>query len=214
AISRLDGGRLTAVPLHLPSGVSSWGWGWYQVMFQDSAGEWWLTSDQGLVRYPRLARLEQLGRARPKAIYKEGDGLPTAYIFREFEDSGGDIWISTVGNAKAVLTKWDRASETFHTYHKADGIPAAAPTAFCEDSAGNLWIGFYESGLVRYRDGHFIPFTKSDGVPPGMVRAIYLDHAQRLWIATGEGGVARVDQPAAHHPSFCSYLAAHSFSSH
>jgi signal transduction histidine kinase/streptogramin lyase len=212
-ISRLDRERLTAFPLHLPSGVFSWGWGWYQTVLQDSAGEWWFSSDQGLIRYPRLTSLEQLERTRPKAIYKEGDGLPSATIFRLFEDLRGDIWISTLGNPKAVLTRWDRASETFHTYPTGDGIPAAAPTGFREDSAGNLWIGFYANGLARYRDGHFMQFTKSDGVPQGIVRAIYLDHAGRLWIATGEGGVARVDQPAAEHPTFVSYSVAEGLSS-
>ena len=211
-ISRLDRGRLTAFPLHMPSGIFSWGWGWYQIMFQDSKGEWWLTSDQGLVRYSRLS-LEQLRQARPKAVYKERDGLPSAAIFRLFEDSRGDVWISTLGNPKAVLTRWDRSTETFHTYHPADGIPEAAPTAFREDSAGNLWIGFYDRGLLRYRDGHFAHFTKADGVPPGMIRALYLDHTQRMWIATGEGGVARVDQPAAEHPGFVSYSVAEGLSS-
>jgi ligand-binding sensor domain-containing protein/two-component sensor histidine kinase len=207
-ISRLDGGRLTAVPLRPPAGVFSWGWGWYQIMFQDSTGEWWLTSDQGLVRYPRLTSIQQFTRARPKAIYKERDGLPTDFVFRLFEDSRHDIWISTLGNPKAVLTRWERATKTFHAYQTADGLPEAAPTAFCEDSAGNLWIGFYADGLRRYRDGHFERFAKSEGVPPGMVRGFYLDHAHRLWIATGEGGVARVDQPAAEHPAFVTYSAA------
>jgi len=196
-ISRLDGERLTAIPLEPPAGIFSWGWGWYQIMFQDSAGEWWLTSDQGLVRYPRLHSLDQLRRVRPKAIYKEKDGLPTASIFRLFEDSRGDIWISTLGKPRAVLTRWERSTEAFHTYHPEDGIPEAAPTAFREDSAGDLWIGLYAGGLLRYRDGHFVLFKESDGVPQGMIKALYLDHAERLWIATGEGGVARVDQPAA-----------------
>jgi hypothetical protein len=118
-----------------------------------------------------------------------------------------------MGKANAALTRWDRASETFHTYHPVDGIPEAAPTAFCEDSAGNLWIGFYTGGLLRYRDGRFVRFAGSDGVPPGMVRGLYLDHAQRLWIATGQGGVARVDQPAAEHPTFVSYSVADGLSS-
>ena len=212
-ISGLDGARFTAVPLRLPAGVLSWGWGWYQTIFQDSAGEWWLPSDQGLIRYPRLTSVKQLRSAQPRAIYTEKDGLPTSSIFRLFEDSRGDIWISALGRPESVLTKWDRASQTFHTYHPADGIPEAAPTAFREDSAGNLWIGLYENGLLRYRDGRFTSFTNSDGVPRGMVRALYLDHLGRLWIATGEGGVARVDQPAAEQPSFVTYSVADGLSS-
>jgi signal transduction histidine kinase/streptogramin lyase len=212
-ISRLDGSRLTAIPLHLPAGIFSWGWGWYQTVLQDSVGEWWVCSDQGLIRYPTLNSIEQLGRARPKAIYTEADGLPTAAIFRLFEDSRRDIWISTLDKPEAVLTRWDRAAKTFHTYHPADGIPEAAPTAFREDAAGDLWIGFYAGGVLRYRDGRFVRFTETDGVPPGIIRALYIDHAMRLWIATGEGGVVRVDQPAAEHPGFVSYSVANGLSS-
>src|SRR5262245_39353002 len=212
-VSRLDAGRRKALPLPRPSGIYSWGWGWYQIMFHETAGEWWLTSDQGLVRYPRLTSLEQLERARPRAVYTEADGLPTNEIFRLFEDSRRDIWISTLGKANAALTRWDRASESFHTYPPVDGIPEAAPTAFCEDSAGNLWIGFYAGGLLRYRDGRFVGFAGSDGVPPGIVRGLYLDHAQRLWIATGERGVTCVDQPAAERPRFVSYSVGEGLSS-
>src|SRR5262249_20457221 len=149
----------------------------------------------------------------PKAIYKEKDGLPTASIFRLFEDSRRDIWISTLGKPRAVLTRWERSTEAFHTYHPEDGIPEAAPTAFREDSAGDLWIGLYAGGLLRYRDGHFVLFKEAGGVPQGRIKAVYLDQAERLWIATGEGGVARVDQPAAEHPSFVSYSVSEGLSS-
>jgi ligand-binding sensor domain-containing protein/signal transduction histidine kinase len=213
AISKFEGGKPIAISMTLPAGVSSKGWGWYQITFQDSGGEWWLSTDQGLVRYPKLTSVQQLARARPKAIYQERDGLPTDFIFRLFEDSRRDIWISTLGNPRAVLTRWDRATETFHTYGPPDDIPEAAPTAFCEDSAGNLWIGFYEGGLLRYRDGHFMRFAKSDGAPTGMVRGLYLDHSHRLWIAAADGGVVRVDEPASEHPSFVAYSVAVGLSS-
>src|SRR5262249_83905 len=145
-------------PLTLPHGMSYWGWGWYQIMFQDHYDEWWMSTGQGLVRYPRLTSLEQLAHSRPKAIYTTREGLPTDDVFRLYEDSRGDIWISTLGNRNGVLTRWERSSETFHRYSPADGVPDHAPTAFCEDSAGNLWIGFYEGGLVRYSAGRFRQF--------------------------------------------------------
>lgn len=212
-LDRFDGRRFTAAPLTLPKGMSYWGWGWNQVMFQDSRGEWWMNTGEGLVRYPRLTKIEQITNARPGAIYTMRDGLPANEIFRIFEDSRADIWISTLGNAHGVLTRWERATETFHRYTPADGIPGAAPTAFCEDASGNLWIGFYLGGLLRYSHGRFTSFTKDEGVPPGFVRGIYLDHADRLWIATAEGGLARVDNPGAEHPSFATYSTAEGLSS-
>ena len=207
-LNRFDGGRFAAARLTLPKGMSYWGWGWSQIMFQDSRGEWWMNTGEGLVRYPKLTSVEQLTYARPKAVYTTRDGLPSNQIFRLFEDSRGDIWISMLGNPNAVLTRWERATETFHTFTPDDGIPEAAPTAFCEDAAGNIWIGSYQGGLLRYTRGHFTPFTQADGVPAGLVEAIYLDRARRLWVATDEGGIARIDAPEAERPVFFTYSTA------
>jgi ligand-binding sensor domain-containing protein/signal transduction histidine kinase len=212
-LDRFDGKRFIAASLTLPKGVTYWGWGWNQVMFQDSRGEWWMNTGEGLVRYPRLTRVEQITNARPKAIYTTRDGLPDNEIFRLFEDSRGDIWIGTIGTAHDVLARWERATETLHRYTPADGIPEAAPTAFCEDASGNLWIGFYVGGLLRYSHGRFTSFKSEDGVPPGLVRGIYLDHSSRLWIATAEGGAARIDNPGDERPTFVTYSTANGLSS-
>jgi len=212
-ISKFERGRFTAVPLTLPTGVSYWGWGWYQATFQDRDGDWWAPSFGGLVRYARSTSPEQLTRARPAAIYTTRDGLPTNDIFRLFEDSRGDIWISTLGNPRGVLTRWERATRIFHPYSPADGIPESAPTAFCEDASGNLWIGFYADGLLRYRAGRFTPFTTTDRLPPGLIRGLYLDHESRLWIATSEGGLARVDHPEEESPRIITYSVAEGLSS-
>jgi ligand-binding sensor domain-containing protein len=163
-LNRFDGSRFTAARITLPKGLTYWGWGWYQVMFQDSRGEWWMSTGQGLVRYPRLERLEHITGARPKATYTTRDGLPSNEIFRIFEDSRGDIWISTLGNANLLLARWERATETFHGYTPDDNIPREAPTAFCEDTSGNLWMGLYNGGLLRYAQGRFTLFTEAGGV--------------------------------------------------
>jgi ligand-binding sensor domain-containing protein/signal transduction histidine kinase len=212
-LNRFDGVRFTAAQLTLPKGEAYWGWGWYQTMFQDSHREWWMNTGDGLVRYPKLENIQQITRARPKAIYTTRDGLPANEIFRLFEDSKGDIWISTLGNSQGVLTRWDRATESFHVYSPADGIPQAAPTAFCEDNAGNLWIGFYQGELLRYSGGRFTPMTSRNGLPAGFIHALYLDHAGGLWVATGEGGVARSDNPNAEQPTFGVYSSAQGLSS-
>jgi PAS domain S-box-containing protein len=212
-LNRFDGERFAAARLAFPNGITYAGWGWYQTTFQDREGEWWMPTGQGLVRYPKLNDLKQITYTHPKVIYTTRDGLSSDNIFRLFEDSRGDIWIGSVDNPKTVLTRWERATETFHRYTSADGIPEVAPTAFCEDASGNLWIGLYVGGLLRYTAGRFTSLTKADGVPSGMVRGLYLDHAHRLWIATGEGGAARVDEPGAEHPSFVTYSTADGLSS-
>ncbi len=212
-IYKFNGSRFNAIQINLPAGQEYWGWGWNQIMFRDHLGEWWVSTAQGLVRYGKLSNVEQLASLRPKAIYTTRDGLAANEVFRIFEDSRGDIWISTLGGPQKVLTRWERATATFHRYSHEDGIPEATPTAFCEDASGNLWIGFYTGGLLRYSSGRFTDFTDSYRPPPGLIRALYLDRANRLWVATDEGGVARVDDPAAEHPTFITYSTVEGLSS-
>lgn len=213
-INRFDGQRFTAVRPQVPSEIKSAGWGWNQITFQDHTGEWWLPTFYGLYRFPHVTRVEQLAHTLPKAVYDRQHGeLPGSDVFRLFEDSHGDIWISIAGTVHDVV-RWERATESFHVYSETEGLPPSSPpTAYREDNAGNLWLGFYEGGLARYRDGHFRLFTQSDGMPAGPVRALYLDHTGRLWAATGQGGVVRLDDPQADHPRFVTYTTVDGLSS-
>src|SRR6266404_1850775 len=212
-INHFDGRRFNAVRPQVSREIKGFGWGWNQVTFQDHTGEWWVPTLYGLYRFPRVS-VEQLAHTLPKAVYDQQHGdLPGTDVFRLFEDSRGDIWISIAGAVRNVV-RWERATESFHVYSEADGLPTySPPTAYREDTAGNLWLGLYEGGLVRYRDGRFRLFTHSDGMPVVPVRVLYLDHAGRLWAATGQGGVARLDDPQAEQPHFITYTVADGLSS-
>jgi ligand-binding sensor domain-containing protein/two-component sensor histidine kinase len=209
-INRFDGQRFTAVRPQVPQEIKGFGWGWNQVTFQDHDGEWWLPTFYGLYRFPRVTNVEQLAHTLPKAVYNHQRGeLPGNDIFRLFEDSRGDVWISIASHARSAVARWERATESFHMYSEADGLPPfSPPTAYCEDGAGNLWMGFYDGGLLRYHDGSFRLFAQSDGIPAGVIRALYLDHAGRLWVATDSGGVVRLDDPRAERPRFVVYTTA------
>ncbi|HEY6333529.1 MAG TPA: two-component regulator propeller domain-containing protein, partial [Blastocatellia bacterium] len=205
--------RFEPVRLTPPKGVQSQSWGWYQVSFQDSAGEWWMTTDGGLVRYPNLPE-SQIARASPKATYTTKDGLPDEKIFRLFEDSRHDIWVGTIeGPLDCHLARWDRATGTFRAYSTRDGLSEAAPTAFCEDAFGNLWIGFYDGSLVRFRDGRFRVFSTFEGREPGLIRGMYLDSVKRLWVATAHLGALCVLDPGGPEPVFTRYSKAEGLAS-
>src|SRR6266851_2703195 len=214
-INCFDGRQFKAIKPRFPPEIKGYGWGMNQVTFQDHTGEWWVPTSSGLCRYPHVASLEQLAHTRPKALYTYRRGeLPGDDVFRLFEDSRGDVWISASGNVRNAVARWERATESFHAMSEVEGLPAfSLPTAYSEDAAGNLWLGFYDGGLARYHDGRFQVFAHSDGVPLGLIRALYLDHAKRLWIATDSGGVARLDDPQADHPRFVSYTIADGLSS-
>ncbi|PYS43574.1 MAG: hypothetical protein DMF71_06760, partial [Acidobacteria bacterium] len=207
-INCFDGQRFTAVRPQLPREIKSSGWGSNQITFQDHTGEWWLPTEYGVYRFPRVMNLEQLAHTPPKVYNQQQSNLPGNDIFRLFEDSHGDVWISIASHVQSAVARWERATGSFHTYSEADGLPAySPPSAYCEDTAGNIWLGFYDGGLARYHNGSFRLFTESDGIPSGIIRALYLDHAGRLWIAT-DSGVVRLDEPQAERPRFVAYTTA------
>src|SRR5262249_61815333 len=127
------------------------GWGWAQVTFQDSRGEWWIPTFAGLFRFPAVP-LSNLGTAVPRR-YTKADGLPSDEIFRVFEDSRGDVWMS-LSSSDRRLARWNRATDSIATYSAADGLPSDdSAISFAEDRSGAVWMGFSAGGLPRYADG-------------------------------------------------------------
>ena len=209
-INRLDGRRFTAVRPNLPRHISDSSWRAYQSIIQDHMGEWWVATPAGLYRFPKVTRIEQLARARPKALYTTREGLAGDDVALLFEDRRGDIWIGIFTPGREVLTRWERSTGRFYRYSDADGLPPFnAPSAFCEDVSGNLWIGFREGGLARFAAGRFSLFGASEGAPPsGQIMSIYSDRAGRLWVATQLHGLRRIDDPVADRPRLDAYTVA------
>jgi ligand-binding sensor domain-containing protein/two-component sensor histidine kinase len=193
-IHRFNG---TGFDVVTPRGIIPKSWGTGQISFRDHLGAWWIAGATGLQRYPSVGRLKDLESVSPLKTYTTKDGLFTNEVFRLFEDSRGDVWISVIGETVNTLLRWERGSDRIYGYTTADGVPEKnAPTAFGEDRAGNIWIGFYDNALLRYRNGKFESFTAADNLPAGFVHNIFTDSAGRVWVATGAGGAARIDNPA------------------
>jgi signal transduction histidine kinase/ligand-binding sensor domain-containing protein len=207
SVSLFDGARFQTIRPRLPSD-SQVLWSANPV-FQDSAGEWWFLTNGKLYRYAATKDFHELAWRQPRATYDSHDGLSGDQMFHIFEDSRGDLWISTHGlQEKFGLSRWNRASGEFHTLTEAEGFPAnRAPSSFAEDRHGNIFFGFYEGGLVRYAEGRFTQFTSADGLPGGLITALYLDRQGRLWIGSAQSGLSRVDEPVASHPRFVTFTA-------
>ena len=148
-------------------------------------------------------------------MYTTRDGLATLQVFRLFEDSRGNIWISTAGPATHGLARWEPATNRVRDLAGAAGLPSFKGNlsrSFGEDRYGNVWIGF-RSGLARFSNGRFTYFTAREGLPAGAINAIHVDKSGRLWLATDGGGLVRVDSSDAPRPAFLSYTTAHGLSS-
>jgi signal transduction histidine kinase/ligand-binding sensor domain-containing protein len=168
----------------------------YGMAHEDRLGEWWIPAGDRLYRFSSVTRLSQLTAAVPKAVYTTRDGLAGVDIVKMFEDSRGDLWLSVRIPGRDVVTRWDRASETFHRYGEADGLRAYnAVSSFAEDRSGSVWLGFLEGGLARYRAGKFEWLPGFDRLG-GSVGPLHVDRQGRLWIGTFRD-VRRIDNPSA-----------------
>ncbi len=210
-LTRFDGDRFTSSSAHLP--VTQFGWGWKNRSWQDRAGAWWIPTGHGLFRYPEKSSFSDLASRVPEKIkFNSSD----EQIFRLYEDSRGDIWITTLYSSE--LLRWERATNTWHNYTRETGFsPSRIGTGFLEDPAGNLWIAtgsdLDDAALIRYREGAFKVFTKADGAPSGWTRDLFLDHAGKLWLANSANGLLRLDDLNADKLTLARYTTAEGLSS-
>jgi ligand-binding sensor domain-containing protein/signal transduction histidine kinase len=208
-IQRFDSGRFAAVEPNFGRQIAI-GWGWYQIALQGRERDWWFATDDGLFRFPKVGRLQQLTNQMP--VHYGPGGV--YQLFRAFEDSRGDIWTSTSTAAGHGVDRWQRGANSFvrSPQEEQELLPYLA-TAFAEDRSGAIWVGFTAQRVARFEEGRFAMFTTADGVPAGWIRAFHMDRAGRLWIASSEGGLSRIDDSSAAHPHFVTFTTANGLSS-
>jgi ligand-binding sensor domain-containing protein/two-component sensor histidine kinase len=179
------------------------------VALLDSQGDWWVTSNKSVYRFSGIKRIEDLDQKEPSAVYNSKNGLIDDTNVRVFEDSRGDVWISTnPGVERFALTRWERSTGKFQHFFTEDGLPKTVVTvSSAEDKAGNLWFGFLNGEVARYRDGRFT-ILKELSVPNAAVTSIYRDNSGRIWLSNNREGVTRVDNPEAEQPTFRRYTIA------
>jgi signal transduction histidine kinase len=201
-VQRLDGNRFTTIRPLMPPAVRDPGWGWYQVELQDRFGEWWISTTNGVVRWPAVRRPEDLERTRAKELLAWRGCFRGQEVFRLYEDSHSDLWIGTIEMDRPALHRWNRATGTIDCFSTTAFLDhEVAPTAFLDDGQGTLWIGFYEGQIAKYREGRFRCVIDCTNALQGNVTAMMLDHRRRLWIATNRAGMLRIDDIAAEHPA-------------
>ncbi len=214
-IGRFDGDKFSLVKPRFPGYVDYHGWGWQQIVWQDSRGAWWIPTGYGVFRSPDNTSFENLARV---PLEKQEIGAKGLEIFRLFEDSRGDIWILTTGIANE-LKHWERAKKTWHDYTSQVGFSGyRVGSAFVEDSGGNIWIGatsdHNDSALIRYRpSGEFRVLTQAEGAPSGWVQDLFLDSRGRLWIASDNDGLWRLDDTESDKLEFVKYTSANGLTS-
>jgi signal transduction histidine kinase/ligand-binding sensor domain-containing protein len=214
-IERFDGNKFVATEISLPvrKGLSTV---WLRPgSFQNPSGEWWVATTDGLYRFPRTSRVEDLRGIQPRLIYDVTHGSEGPSLNQIYQDIRGDIWMAmgsfggTENHLAHDLARWQRTTGKAHHTALPDGLlhsDVRAMTALCEDGSNNLWIGFDRgAGLVRYRAGRFEPFQPREKAFEGEIRSIFLDHAGRLWVASTQAGLSRIDNPTSDRPQLTRY---------
>ena len=133
-----------------PAGVRDLGWVLERVTLSARDGDWWLGTGDGLYRFPAAERFSSIRTARG-VLYSANDGLAASQVFRLFEDSRGNVWISTTSALTRGLAVWERATGRVRNLTATPGLPSFQdnlPRAFAEDGFGNVWIGLTR-GLLR-----------------------------------------------------------------
>jgi PAS domain S-box-containing protein len=200
-INRWDGERFTSVRFNLPAHITDAQWRTRRNALQDHLGEWWVATGEGLFRFSKVSRIEELADSPPKAVYTQRDGLLADDVCFLYEDAHGDIWMSTFAPAQETLARWERATGRFYRYGTADGLPPFnCANAFAEDPAGALWIGFRDGGLARFSAGRFTLITAADGLPASGIRNLIRDRVGQVWFGTILDGIGRIDEPTAARP--------------
>jgi len=203
---RLTEDRLRPVSPAYPQSLKEPGWGERQIVLQDHLGEWWITSGEGLFRFPAVP-LEKLPETRPEVRYTGAAGLTGNDVYRLHEDSRGDIWAGTMNGG---VFRWQRGSQRFERI----GEVSPSASAFEDDNGGDVWLGWWSRAVLgRFRGGQLENFDKSNGLSPGWVTGIFKDHLGRIWVTT-TGGLSRIDNPADAVPVIRNYARVAALSGH
>jgi len=120
-------------------------------------------------------------------------GLNSAYVVFNFEDSKGYIWIGYYGGG---LSRFD--GEEFYHFTEEEGLLNNYVWTIFEDSKGNLWFGHYYGGLTKYDGINFTHYTLENGFPDKTVWSIIEDTNQNIWFGTMNGAVRYRDNVFTH----------------
>ena len=219
-VNEFGGRAFHAIRVNLPPGTQLLNWGpRSQSVLRDRAGDWWIATAAGILRFSGVRQVADLGSLSPVG-YSERDGLPAGAVVALFEDAAGTIWASTTGTSNS-LVRWDRTARAFRPHTAASQAPwlvTAGVALFAGDASGGLWTGLLRFGrnqpeLARLRGELLQRIGGGTEAPAGGVRAMRVDARNRLWVGTNQSGVMRFDAPGADQPSFLRYSTANGLSS-
>ena len=131
---------------------------------------WIATEDEGVFRLS-ITRGDNFSISKVAEDYK----LEDHNIQEVFEDSKGNIWLSTMGSG---IIKLNRSQSTGAfidqiTYNTDNGLPNNFVRSIYQDTENNIWIGSYGNGLLNFTDDFFLFYNNEDMNVGNNVTSLY-----------------------------------------
>lgn len=211
-VSRFNGDNFENVRPNFPADIKYFGWGNRHTVWQDENEDWWFPTASGLYKFSKPNDFKDLSKTIPEKI---SPNLENTQIFRLFEDSQGNFWISDIktvgGETIYEFWLWERKTNNWRNLTEELNVGAnRIIVSFAEDKSGNVWIGSDSendrTALIRYRDGDFKIFTQTgDETLTGQMMNLFVDSKNRLWIANPVMGLLRLDDVKTEQLNFKRY---------
>jgi len=149
-------------------------------IFQDSKGNLWFGTFEGIVRYD----------VKTLTYFSYPEGFISKSVFAINEDKNGNLWIGT----DQGVYKYD--GKVFKNYNQKDGLNHIdiSRKGILVDKSGTIWVGTH-GGVYQYdpsadREGDQC-FSLFRLLPPINVAGIFEDKNGNIWFASSDKGVFR-----------------------
>lgn len=145
-------------------------------IIQDKNGVIWFATYEGIINYDLSA--DQAGGKKFTNITNQFS-LKDTRIFSLLEDSKGNIWFGSVGNAGVY--KYD--GKEFINLTTKDGLVNNNIECMIEDTEGNIWFGTF-NGASSYDGKAFRNYNINDHGGNNEIHSIIQDQKGKIWIGT------------------------------
>ncbi len=143
-----------------------------RVLHEDSRGDIWVGTDQGLVI------LKSSGQ---KEAFSSTNGLAGNQVRVIKEQPSGAVWVGTDHGLTVFQNREAR------TPQKLKGLPFEAISALHFDSEGVMWMGTLGGGLLACKDGVFHSWQSKDGLYSNEIYEILEDDEGVFWMSCRKG---------------------------
>ena len=191
------------------------GTGWIYGFVEDKQGTVWIGGSTGLYAWSQghLATFSRFhDNLRTTALVEDGDnqgwlgtlkglyridlrtqdaslaaqGKIQSGVNAIVDDRQGNLWV-----ASETAGLWRVKGEQVSSFSSLDGLSDSRVLSLYEDREGSLWVGT-ASGLDRFRDTRFTPFTVKENLPSNQTEMAMQTRDGSVYVFCVGGGLARI----------------------